>query len=411
MVFSFFKKQPEKMPDRPTALARPSTKGEATRPPVAAEKPVAAKEEGGRGAPAPEEFSDFGFSQSSLDFQVDTDFDPVDAPAEEAAMLFANAQDPAARTILEDALKAQQTGPAERLWLMLFDLYRLSGQQSAFEAMGIEYARAFEKSPPSWGLVSEAPDAADASNGKGGNARFKGDLLGGNEAAFDAVRQALDKNRVLRLDMSRVRQVDAAGCARFLELLSYAGKNRRGIELLGRDALLLPVKESAEAGKNETPATGKECWFLLFELLQQQGQQDVFEDMAIDYAVTFEESPPSWDARRVAAPEPAAQESGESAAKSAPVMDGAYVLSGEIRSSRFGDLTAFAQERDSLLIDCERLSRIDFISAGALLNILMIVRNSGKQIVFRHPNHLVAELFRVVGLTGVASIVFAKNQG
>ena len=57
----------------------------------------------------------------------------------------------------------------------------------------------------------------------------------------------------------------------------------------------------------------------------------------------------------------------------------------------------------------QALTRIDFISAGALLNVLTTVRRRGKQIVFRHPNHLVAELFGVVALKAVASIIFAKH--
>ena len=75
---------------------------------------------------------------------------------------------------------------------------------------------------------------------------------------------------------------------------------------------------------------------------------------------------------------------------------------------RFGDLPAYASTHDPVLIDCAGLTRMDFISAGALLNVLTTVRNSGKQIVFRHPNHLVAELFGVVGLKSVATIAFAK---
>ena len=56
----------------------------------------------------------------------------------------------------------------------------------------------------------------------------------------------------------------------------------------------------------------------------------------------------------------------------------------------------------------EQLTRIDFISAGALLNVLTAIRRTGKQIVFQHPNHLVAELFGIVGLKAVATIIPAK---
>ena len=33
---------------------------------------------------------------------------------------------------------------------------------------------------------------------------------------------------------------------------------------------------------------------------------------------------------------------------------------------------------------------------------------SGKPIIFQHPHHLVAELFSIVGINAVATIVFAK---
>jgi ABC-type transporter Mla MlaB component len=405
MVFSFFKKRPEKMTSRPPAVPQLAGGGEEKQAPA----DERAKDENAQDAFLAEDFSDFEISQSSPDFQVDEDIDPVDAPAEEAAVLFANNQDQMAQAILEDALKSQESGPAERLWLMLFDLYRLSGQRSAFEAMGVDYARVFEKSPPGWGAEAEPARAAREATGKGGKVLFNGDLVGGNAVSFGAVRQALEKNRALRLDVSKIRKIDPEGCAHFLEILSYARKLKRSVDLLGRDALIGLAQDCVEAGKKEAPATGKECWKLLLELFQEQGRQDVFEELAIDYAVTFEESPPSWEARRVAASEPGAQEARDAVAENEAANDEAYVLSGEVKAARFSDLPAFAQTKDTLLIDCAKLMRIDFVSAGALLNVLTAVRGSGKQIVFRHPNRMVAELFRVVGLSGMSTAVFAKH--
>jgi anti-anti-sigma regulatory factor len=408
MVFSFFKKRPEKMTSRPPAVPQPTGESKEKEPPA----DDRAKDENAQDDSLDEDFSYSEFLRSSPDFQVDEDIDPVDAPAEEAAVLFANDQDQVAQAILEDALKSQTSGPAERLWLMLFDLYRLSGQQSAFEAMCVDYARAFEKSPPSWSAEAEPAHPAGGTTGKGGSVLFKGDLVGDNAASFDAVRQALEKNRALRLDVSKVGKIDPEGCAHFLEILSYARKHKRGIDLRGRDALVALAQDCVEAGKKEAPAAGKECWKLLLELFQEQGQQEVFEELAIDYAVTFEESPPSWEAGRVAVPEPDAQEAQETqdaAAENDAADEEAYVLSGEVKAARFSDLPAFAQTRDMLLIDCAKLTRIDFVSAGALLNTLTAVRGSSKEIVFRHPNRMVAELFRVVGLTGVAAVVFARH--
>jgi ABC-type transporter Mla MlaB component len=310
--------------------------------------------------------------------------------------------------ILENAVELQQSERAERLWLMLFDLYRLSGQRSAFETAGIDYASVFEKSPPGWGDEPEPEPVETPRKAKSGSMLFKGNLLGGNGASFDAVALALEKNPKLRLDMSRVKEVDAEGCARLLALLSSAGKGKRVIELLGRDALIPLMQDAIEAEKARTPVSGKECWLLLLELFQQRGRQEPFEDLAIDYAVTFEESPPSWESGQVAEPEPVAPEP-EAKSAAGEEEDGAYVLSGDVKSLRFGDLAEFARGHDALVIDCAKLIRIDFVSAGVLVNVLTPIYDANTPIVLRHPNYLVAELFRVVGLTAVASIVFAKH--
>jgi ABC-type transporter Mla MlaB component len=184
--------------------------------------------------------------------------------------------------------------------------------------------------------------------------------------------------------------------------LQQARKAKRDVELLGRDTLGTLVEASVESGR----AADKECWLLLLELCQLQGQYEAFEEVAINYAVTFEVSPPSWEVNRVAAPEPVLQMARSSG--SSDSLD-AYVMHGDIKASRFGDLPAHAEVHDPVLIECAQLTRMDFISAGALLNVLTTIRRSGKQIVFRHPNHLVAELFGIVGLKAVATIVMAKN--
>jgi anti-anti-sigma regulatory factor len=233
---------------------------------------------------------------------------------------------------------------------------------------------------------------------------FKGELLGDNDAGFDVARQAMEKNAKLRLDFSKVKSLDAGGCGRLLALLQLARKNKREIELLGRDNIGALVEERVETGRAEDG----ECWLLLLELLQLQGQQEAFDDAAINYAVTFEVSPPSWEAKRVAAAEPAPKMASAAAAEEG-LMSEAYQARGDIKASRFNDLPAFAEVHDPVIIDCSAVTRVDFISAGALLNVLNTVRRSGKQIVFRHPNHLVAELFGVVGLRAVAEIVFAKH--
>ncbi len=406
MVFSFFKKEPEKMLSRPAAVPRLKEAREIMPMleegrPASPETANTTQSLGAKNDSPQSDFSDFVFSECSPNFHIEADLDPVDAETEEAAMLYSNGQDDVVRSVLENAVRIHHFGAGERLWLMLFDLYRLSGQKAAFEELGIEYARSFEKSPPVWNDKSKVQ--SKCKEVIAGSLLFRGELTGDNKVAFDAISQALEKNPRLRLDLSKVSRLDADGCGLLLAQLQQARKTRREIEMLGRDTLGALVEERVESGRAEDEA----CWLFLLELCQLQGQHDAFEEVAINYAITFEVSPPSWERNRVAAPEPGAQIA--SVELGGDLAVDAYVLRGEVKSSRFGDLVTHAEVHDPVIIDCTALTRMDFISAGALLNVLTTVRSKGKQVVFRHPNHLVAELFGVVGLKAVATIVFAKH--
>jgi anti-anti-sigma regulatory factor len=134
--------------------------------------------------------------------------------------------------------------------------------------------------------------------------------------------------------------------------------------------------------------------------LQRQGTQEEFEQCAIDFAVTFERSPPSWEA--VPVPRlPQAQVS--------TPADDAHYLGGEIKNSRFDDLTAVLHLKDNIVLDFSAVRRVDFFSAGQLVNRLAPLKGSGREVVIRSPNHLVAELMAVVGINKLARIIVPRS--
>jgi anti-anti-sigma regulatory factor len=139
----------------------------------------------------------------------------------------------------------------------------------------------------------------------------------------------------------------------------------------------------------------------LLEMLQRHGTQEQFEERAVDYAVTFELSPPSWEARPagMAPAVVAANRSG----------DDAYFLSGELKGCRFEDLLPVIEASEQPVLDFSGVRRLDFVSAGQLVNRLAPFRAAGREIIIRSPNHLVAELMAVVGLNKMARIVVPKS--
>ena len=119
----------------------------------------------------------------------------------------------------------------------------------------------------------------------------------------------------------------------------------------------------------------------------------------MDYAVTFELSPPSWEALPQAL----------AAAAELPLPDDAYYLSGELKNARFDDLADYLANSEAPVLDFGAVRRVDFFSAGQLVNRIAPLKAAGRDVVIRSPNHLVAELMAVVGLNKQARILVPKS--
>lgn len=388
MAFGLFGKKPEKMTAKPAAKPRPLDPSPATRSPAfepSRPPPVQAP-------PAEEEDLDLDFTG----IQLVEEADPMLAVIEEAAIAYADDHDADALAILVEGVRTPETSEiAERIWLMLFDLCQITGNRAAFGEHELLYAQRFEKQPPVW---KESATAAAVTAAAGAPVAFKGDLVGTNSVGFDASLGALEKTPKLRLDLARVKVIDPDGCKRLCDLLARAKKLKREVELLGTDgvaALLQPL--IAEHDRNQP------YWQLTLELLQRQGRQEDFDNVALEFAITFEISPPAYEAPPKAPAKPGP--------KVAPVRpDDAFYLEGEILGGRIDGLDAWIKNREQAVIDLAGVTRMDFTSAGTLLNIISPHWQRGISITLRHPNRLVAELLGKVGGSDMATIVFAKRQ-
>jgi anti-anti-sigma regulatory factor len=140
------------------------------------------------------------------------------------------------------------------------------------------------------------------------------------------------------------------------------------------------------------------------------GRQQEFEDLSIDYCVTYEVSPPPWE------PAPSSVQAGRAGARPASIAPpdaafaagaDAFMLRGDLEGraqEALAALRAYAADRAETVIDCRQLRRIDFVAAGELLNEIVALRTGGKYLVFRDLNHLVAALFTVMGIPDLAEI-------
>ena len=427
MVFSFFKKQSQKMPERQVARPKAPTPVAAVQPQeTPAAEPVAPLEDlefstgnlpppkaPAKAAPpvaqpasgkplAIVNDADFDMEEFDRDFtdssvmaiDVEHDIDPLQADLEQAVVLFANGQDAAARGLLEALIRAYPGIEGRRFWHLLFDLLQVAGDRAAFEKLGVEFAEICETSPPTW--RQEQPQVARSANGPQ-FISLQGVLTADCVAPLAELEKIIKQKQSAIIDCGKLVGCDDDVAGRLADLLARARRIGLDILLDQPEAFLRRVNDRLIAGE----ATHLQSWLLLLELLQRHGSQEAFEERAVDYAVTFELSPPSWDDRK---PLSAVKATVPSARR-----DDAHYLSGDLKSCRFEELVQVIEEQDSPVLDFSGVRRMDFFSAGQLVNRLVPYKAAGREIVIRSPNHLVAELMAVVGLNKQARIIVPKS--
>lgn len=340
----------------------------------------------------------------------------TDHPAiEEAAILFANGTDLAATAVLEAAIE-EGAANNQTLWFMLFDLYRLTDGREAFEQRGVAFAQQFGRSPPVWTELghSSAPKPA-RTRSSAPTISLTGNLGSSSAPQFEQIEKIAQKAGTLRIELARLKSVDDSGCELLLALLQRLRKARVKVHLSSPRTMLAMIENHAQPGRRE----GKASWLMVLELIQALGEADRFDEVALDYAITFEESPPSYEAPAEGAVTTTSlkqtQEISEaSELELVPIEEEApqFVLEGELSSTQseaIQNLAKYGADRKLIEIDASRLQRMDFVSAGTLFNVLVRFQTQGKQCAILGLNAMVAALLRVIGVDQVATLELRRS--
>lgn len=311
------------------------------------------------------------------------------SPVDEAAILYASGQSETAERMLQGILA---TGD-HRAWHMLFDLYCVQTREKEFEQLALDYAMRFETSPPVWQKIG-CNGATKAQQAQAASLELPSLL---DKTAAAALREGIGataKNTAVRIDFSRIAMIDESGADECARILAAARKAKRKLQVSGVETLIALLQDLNRATHSRTVH-----WLLLLELYQTLGLQENFEDLAVDYAVRFEVSPPSWSDVQAAEVVQAAP---------AEPLDDALRLSGEItpaNDSALQQFSSYAATHSEVLVDLSQVTRVDYGSVSQFISVLMQCLGSGKPITLRGHNALIHELFRVMGIDQLAHLI------
>ena len=382
-----------------------------------------------------------GFSHSNL-MAMDVSEIAHDAELEEAAIRFANGDNSGAEAGLLEMLDVDglRVGQSET-WMALFDLYRASGEQDKFELAALQFVQRFDRSAPQWFSLPEiVKQLAVPSNLQ----RLQGpaadwicpSILGLQSVA--TLKAAIGRAPMpWRLDWSKLKTIDVSAVEPLTVL--FKGWAQQGVQLrfMGEAQLQSVLQMATPSGQRDT---AQQWWHLRMEVQRVTHRPDEFELTALDFCVTYELSPPSWEIglcnyKSIDAEGQATSshtiigdvfsdsissvlnnmdsDSGLDAQGSqfegrVSTVDLSGSIEGDVINA-LEQLEAKLMGADIMIISCTNLIRVDFSAAGTLLNWVSARQNENRAVQFSDVNRLVAAFFNVIGITEHAKVFTRRD--
>jgi ABC-type transporter Mla MlaB component len=381
--------------------------------------------------------TDFSISNLFQNVEIDVASEPE---LEEAAIRFANGDTAGAEEALVAALKpADLTPQRAEIWVAaLFDLYRATGQQAKFEEGALEFASRFGRSAPAWFSTPDLLKQLETvPASKGGATQIAVSYSAAHWIAPEALTptslaalQLVLKNKAAPwlLDWSTLSEIAPEVVTELGALFNHWCVTPVTLTFRGAQGLIETLKRLTIVGEATVPPA---AWQMHMDALRVMGMHEEFETVALDFCVTFEVSPPSWQKSLCICKLEGAEGTQESASKQSnlevkepwkdSIVHSSFLgedsvigmpmvaLSGEILSDAADALaeleSGIGEGATQMVVSCENLIRVDFSAAGSILNWVAGQRASGCMVQFRNVNRIVAAFFHVIGITEFARVV------
>ena len=299
---------------------------------------------------------------------------------------------------LESAIKSGEDlgDSAVRAWGCLFELLQVLGRRPAFDALALTFARRFEKSPPAWSAAAEEGNTAAETTGGRAHVSLSGVLNAGVGEVLKQTMKLAATSTMVRMDLAKLVDADNNGATLLMRAMAALKRAKKELVFGSPEHLAEILAAKLVPGER----SNQEMWLLLLELHQQAFRQEAFEDAAVNYAVTFEVSPPSWEAL------PERHDDPPPATTPLPKAEG-FTLHDQVLGAGvavFAPLEAALAGRDEFEIDARKLVRIDAVSAGHLLEALTRLHAAGKKLRLIGLSTLVAAYLETLGFQDVAEL-------
>lgn len=334
---------------------------------------------------------------------------------DEVAIIFASGETKEAAEILIKYLNSVSGDTDKKVWFMLLDIFQAIDDHKQFDATAVHYANKFSTSPPSW--EGEKKDievvAVDSQIPQSSNSLIVDTALTIRiEPKMKEFVVASREAKTCRLNLSNIRpdKSDIIGFRLLQEGMYILRKNKVLATLMGDTQIQRWLKEKIDSLMESQDSNDMPYWLVYLEILQWRGMAQTFEDVALNYAMIYEVSPPGWDDAGVMSIEDA--NDGDSQLVLGKTSD-MVLLDDVITDSNFGSMEsamkAVLADKEEVTVNMANVKRFDFNAAGGLCSFLGIANIDKSKIILYHPNELVVTLFAIVGASDFFTIIPRKR--
>lgn len=372
---------------------------------------------------------------STYDLVVEEEESATHDPAlDEPVIAFANADFDQCEKALRDMIAPELASAGHgEAWLVLFDLYRATGQQDRFDALALEYARRMGLTAPTWISLPRAVAAAISDDqpamvAPAGQVGWASPPVLDGRGVSSLRSQALQLPQPWVFDWSALQRIDVEAATQLADLFRNWANQSVDMRWIGVDPLLALLAEAAPAGDRDADPA---FWMARLGVLRVLNRADLFDEAAIDYCMTYEVSPPAWEPARCRA----RQSTTSASVQTQPMSIISEVSTSFMESSLFDDEPAQVQVASLELsgqlvgdigetlnrldgdigaacvvnVSCARLIRVDFLAAGDLLNWVLAKRSENRTMQFIDAHRLIALFFNAMGISEHAGVHVLKE--
>lgn len=360
-----------------------------------------------------------------------------DPELDEAVIAFANADFEQCEKSITQLVshKGSRYNHAET-WLVLFDFYRAIGEQEKFDDLAIDYAEHFGYSAPQWfsmprqvasATIQQHPTSAPKLSPVSASSNSSVGWICPPTIDLEAVKRLRTQTLQLPLpwvlDWNGVSSVEAEACGLLSSLMRVWSRDTVSMVWVGGERLLQVLQEASPLSVRDIDPA---IWLLKLEVLRLANRPDQFDVAAIDYCVTYEVSPPSWEAAKctVKLVSELGAELGSSPLATVSEASTGFVetqthedpdvgqiVTVELSGQLTGDISPTLRTLENTVgdakyvtVNCARLIRVDFIAAGDILNWVLNRRSDEHMVQFEDAHRLVALFFGAMGINEHAKV-------